>query len=128
MRRLARRFSGSFTPWPRDGLEQLRLLSQPIYRYADEESGVLDGAVFALAQANDPEVLLVLEAARSASGGDFVWVYSLARMSVVTLKVRCDESEVWSAEGYGRISHMPNKPYIEVVEEKYTEAGVGTAR
>lgn len=128
MRRLARRFSGSFNPWPREGLEQFRLLAQPIYRYEDRQSGVVDGAVFALAQANDPEVLLVLEAVRPDGRGKPVWRYSLARMSAVLLKVNLDDREIWSVEGYGKLSHSPNEPYIEIVKEKYAEPDAGSAR
>lgn len=122
MRRMARRFSGSFNPWPREGLEEFRLLSQPIYRYADERSGVVDGAVFALAQANDPEVLLSLELVRPESGDVPIWLYSLSRMSAVLLKVRLDGREIWSAEGYGKLQHTLHEPYIELVKEKYPGA------
>lgn len=122
MRRMARRFSGSFNPWPREGLEEFRLLSQPIYRYEDESSGVIDGAVFALAQANDPEVLLSLELVRPESGDAPVWVYSLSRMSAVLLKVRLGDREIWSVEGYGKLQHTLHDPYIELVKEKYPGA------
>ena len=43
----------------------LRRLGAPVYRYGDQQSGPLDGAVFVFAQATDPELLLLLEARMS---------------------------------------------------------------
>src|SRR5262245_26575430 len=40
---------------------QLRLLPTPVYRYQDEASQVVDGAVFAFVHGTDPEAFLVLE-------------------------------------------------------------------
>ena len=45
----------------------LRLMGQPIYRYTDENYGVIDGAVFALVEATDPDFLLVVETACARS-------------------------------------------------------------
>ena len=46
----------------------LRLLTTPIYRYADESEGVQDGAVFAFVHGTDPEVFLVLESRTDKDG------------------------------------------------------------
>ena len=121
MRGQARRFTALFRPWPAEGLDELRLLPQPIYRYSSPEDGIVDGAVFALAQANDPELLLVLEIARSADGSAYEWRYSLARMTAVRLKVRLDGAEVWSVEGYWTNPRSRSDAYIESVEGKYID-------
>ena len=41
-------------------------MPQPLLRYAAPDSGVIDGAVFAFAEATDPEALLILEARRGS--------------------------------------------------------------
>src|SRR5437773_1001301 len=79
MRTLVRRFSATCY-WGADAT-QLRLLPQPIYRFADEKDGILDGALFALVVANDPEMFVLLEAVQNSAGGKASWRYSLARMS-----------------------------------------------
>jgi hypothetical protein len=60
MKELARRFVA------REVLEngqrfELRLLIQPVHRYAHPESGLIDGAIFILARGTDPEVALLIE-------------------------------------------------------------------
>ena len=39
-------------------------LSQPLYRYGGDDSGVLDGGLFVFVQGTDPEVFLLIEARR----------------------------------------------------------------
>ena len=77
------------------------------------DDGVLDGAVFSLSQANDPEVLVQLELNRDSSDGVANWSYSLARMSTTRMKVRLDDKVVWEADGYWRQPRSPNDPYME---------------
>lgn len=95
MRALAREFAArtSIPVDPRP-LTELRLLTQPIHRYASTSPEVLDGAVFAFVGATDPEALLLIEA-RKAEGG-YRWCYAPARMSALTLALRHKEGEVWS--------------------------------
>jgi hypothetical protein len=119
MRRLAERFSADFDPWPAKGWEELRLLAQPLYRYAAADQGVADGAIFALAQANDPEVLIVLELARPAADAAPAWSYALARMSSKRMRARLDGKEVWSVDAYYSKPRAPEDPYQEAEEGKY---------
>jgi hypothetical protein len=105
-------------------MEEFRLMPQPLYRFSAEKDGIVDGAVFAFAQANDPEMLLLLELATPVSGGEPAWRYSLARMSAVRMKARLDDQEIWSVEGYWNHPRSPKDPYIEAVEGKFT-AGAG---
>ena len=78
-----------------DGRIELRPLSNPLYRYRDEETGVLDGMVFAFANGTNPEVLLVLEARREAAASTAIWAYGLAQMTGAGVYVRLDDREVW---------------------------------
>jgi hypothetical protein len=119
MRRLADRFSADFDTWPAKGWENLRLLPQPLYRYTSADHGVVDGAIFALAQSNDPEVLLVLELARPSPDAMPAWSYAFARMSSKRMRARLDDQEVWSVEGYYSKPRTPEDPYQEAEDGKY---------
>ena len=95
MKRLAKDFAA--TKIERDGNKQeLRLLTQPIYRYAAPQHDVLDGALFVLVQGTDPEVFLLLEA-RGAAGKE-AWHFAATRMNGVGFTLRYQDKEVWSAE------------------------------
>lgn len=93
MRNLAREFQGSMKD--NEDITELRLLTQPIYRYAAEKRGVVDGAIFAMVwQGTDPEVLLMLEA-RTTDGGGQAWHYALARFNFRELWVKHKDKELW---------------------------------
>jgi hypothetical protein len=98
MRKLAREFSAKLVP-PNRTVVPLRLLSAPIYRYPppDRRSEVIDGAVFAFAQATDPEVLLIIEAIGN-NPQDERWRYGLARMSMVPTNVMHHDKVVWETD------------------------------
>jgi hypothetical protein len=90
MRELVRRFAAELKD-ERGGesvTRELRLLNQPIYRYESPKQGVIDGGLFAFAEANDPEVIVIVEAFRD--DGAQKWRYALARMNNHELQVRCD--------------------------------------
>jgi hypothetical protein len=90
MRKLAARFSSELADGrtDEDVNRQLRLLSQPLYRYSTEEENVVDGAVFAVAESTDPELWILLEAAKHGEGAR--WRYALARMDSWSMQVRLD--------------------------------------
>jgi hypothetical protein len=95
MKRLAKDFAA--TKIERDGNKQeLRLLTQPIYRYAAPQHDVLDGALFVLVQGTDPEVFLLLEA-RGDTGKE-AWHFAATRMNGVGFTLRYQDKEIWSAE------------------------------
>jgi hypothetical protein len=115
MRSLARRFSATCYAPRTDEPTQLRLLTQPLYRYTDDKAGLLDGALFALVVSNDPELFLVLEAVRDDKDSKPQWRYSLARMSSQKLSVVLDDKEVWTAGNYWQMPTADRRtgPYIE---------------
>ncbi len=78
------------------GRIELRPLSTPLYRYADEATGVIDGAIFAFANGTNPEVLLLLEAQRDAATKQDIWTYGFAQMTGAEVYASLDEREVWS--------------------------------
>ncbi len=120
MRTLARRFTATCYNSKTDEPTILRLLPQPLYRFEDAKAGVLDGALFAFVVSNDPELFLLLEAARDGGKGAAAWRFSLTRMSSLRETVRLDDKEVWSVPNY----------YQDRAEDRktgpYTEAKVGT--
>ncbi len=96
MRHVARKFSAKVGPSP-DKMKQLRMLTQPLYRYPKEDTrDVIDGAMFAFVQGTDPEVLLLVEAVQGDNDARLSWRYALARMTMVPLQVDYDNKRVWS--------------------------------
>ena len=75
---------------------QLRMLPQPLMRYANEENGLLAGGLFVFVQGTDPEVILVLEAHRDR--GKVVWKHAFARMNSVKFVAEFDGDPIWSVE------------------------------
>lgn len=88
---------------------ELRVLTQPVYRYGDEQSELVDGAVFVLAQATDPEILLLLEARRGKSQ-PASWWWAPARMSSVHIELKHRGELVWTVEWSN--SHDQREPRI----------------
>ena len=66
---------------------ELRLLSNPLYRYSAAGNEVLDGAVFAFVLGTDPELLLVLEAQKTGDGSP-TWVYRFEAMTYWAVEVK----------------------------------------
>lgn len=94
MRQIAKRFTGHETT--REGVEfELRLLPQPIYRYAAPEQDVVDGGLFALVQGTDPDILLLLEARPKSNPR---WHCAGARLQNTALELRFDQKQVWQVE------------------------------
>jgi hypothetical protein len=93
LRTLAREFSAFHNDADRPS-EELRLLTQPIYRYAAATDEFIDGALFAFVQGTDPEVLLLIEARRQDAR--LTWQYGLARMTSRALRALHKEEEVWT--------------------------------
>jgi hypothetical protein len=93
MRRIARQFSAISLRGPESF--QLRLLSQPVYRYASTDPEVTDGAMFAFVKGTDPDIFLLIEARRTAE--KTAWQYALARFnSHVSLRVSYNDRDVWT--------------------------------
>lgn len=77
-----------------EGRVQLRPLSSPLFRYADPETGLTDGALFAFANGTNPEVLLILEAHQEQKAGA-TWKYGFAQMTGGAVTANLDGREVW---------------------------------
>jgi len=107
MRQLSRQFSARATQ--RDGqASDLRLLTQPVYRYerkpgreGDAAGEPIDGGLFVFVEGTDPELWLLLEAHRKGAEASPVWNYAVARMNSIAVEVRHQDKIV------ARLDTMP---------------------
>jgi hypothetical protein len=107
MRKLAQSFTVDLTEY--DGIPyQMRLMNQPLYRYESTDPELLDGALFAYTYTTDPDLIVVIEARKS--GDRFQWQYGLARMNTGSVKVTCNNREVFQAERLETFFHKDG-PY-----------------
>ncbi len=95
MRDFARRFSGKVVP-PDESATELRLLTQPLYRYERTPQELVDGALFVFVQGTDPEIVLLIEAEKTTNGAR--WRYAVGRLNMFELRLSLDDKEVWSVE------------------------------
>ncbi len=108
-KQLARRFDAHEFWEPNNSRFELRLLQTPLYTYADQERGILDGAVFALAHGTNPEVFLLIEAHDGKATKS--WKYGLARIGSAELHVALDGVEVWQLDRAENVVGRPSDPY-----------------
>lgn len=95
MRGFAKNFAATKTE-RNDSQQELRLLPQPIYRYAAPDDHVADGAIFVFVQGTDPEVFVLLEA--RGAGDTSRWHFAAARMNSVGFQLRYQDKEVWQVD------------------------------
>ena len=125
MRSLAREFSGHTIDVNKERWE-LRLLSQPLYRYEKPEGDVLDGALFGFVTSagTDPEVVLALEA-RKVEGGKVeggAWFYRAVRFSDSNLYVQHKGKEVWTSirDDQNQLHFNPDHTY-RLIRDKFMD-------
>ncbi|MEZ6129486.1 MAG: hypothetical protein R3C59_12455 [Planctomycetaceae bacterium] len=110
MRNLARQFAAEMT---HDGrTNQLRLLPQPLYRYADSTQK-RDGALFAFVwdTGTDPELILRIESVPTE--GNPQWHYQPIRFTWRQLALNHNDVTVWQVEEFrGRDAPKQTTPYI----------------
>ncbi|MBC8350581.1 MAG: hypothetical protein H8E66_01255 [Planctomycetes bacterium] len=116
MRAIVRRFEARLLKGDMEPGE-LRALSRPIYRYTDPAVGIVDGVVFGLVEATDPEALLLLEAHADDAGGS--WQYTIARMTSRPSEVRLDGRELWETDAYWKNPRSKEDPYMEAYDSQY---------
>lgn len=112
-KQLARRFEADEFYKPRGQSKKeryaLRLLPQPIHRYSDPDSGVLDGGLFVFAFGTNPEIILQIECLGN-EGTSPKWHYRCVRTSAAELSVRLNGEEVWHQSKI--TSNDPEKQYF----------------
>jgi hypothetical protein len=110
MKAIARKFTASASSKKIPYVE-LRLVDQPLHRYADADHGLIDGAVFSFAAGTNPELLLLVDCRRE-SKGNLVWQYGCARMSAANLEAKIGDTIVWTCFNDG--PHGAAEPYYIV--------------
>ena len=102
MRELVRQIKAYefFKPGNQPSVEryELRVLPQPVYRYADEGSGLIDGGMFIISYGLNPELALLVEARRDGSSVP-TWHYGFARIAIAEVHVDFENKEIWSHRG-----------------------------
>ena len=100
MKQIVRRFECHEDGGPARGRLQLRLLSQPVYRYSDADAGIQDGAIFAFGYGTNPDILLVIESDRQGESAPS-WRYGVGRLGGGEAFVSLDGQEVWTQPAVG---------------------------
>lgn len=93
MRSLARRLTARIIA---EEATDLRLMTQPLYRYPESKSGPLDGAVFVFVLATDPELIVSIEA--QTSGRNSQYRIAFARFGNLAMEVKDGDSTLWTCD------------------------------
>ncbi len=96
-RELARKFAGRILTDPRaDIAQEMRLLTTPLYEFANEESKEYRGAVYGLStNGTNPDVLIVLEV---RGDKEPAWHFAPARMTCCGASVTFADTKVWQVD------------------------------
>ena len=113
IKQLAGKFTGHQFWNPDNSRFELRRLEKPLHTYRDPDAGALDGALYALANGTNPEVLLFLEARANPKGAAKpTWRFAVGRTSHAELHLLYDDKEVFEAARADRARLSgPDKPY-----------------
>lgn len=102
---------------------ELRLLTQPLYRYEKPQGEVIDGALlaFVTSAGTDPEVMLVLEARKQPGGS--AWFYRAIRFSDSDLHVQHGGKEVWNSvrDETKNTLHYNGDHTYRLIRDRYVE-------
>lgn len=93
MQTLARRFTAHQFWRPGETRYELKVLPDPVLRYADEQEKVVDGGMFLIVHDTNPEVVLLVEAQQVKE--ETIWKYGLAPLGSARMHVELDGQEVW---------------------------------
>ena len=97
MRKLARDFRGDDRFYREKNT--LRLMPNPMIRYASSKDGLIDGAVFALCLGTDPEMLITIEAWQTKEDKEGTYRWAFAPMTSWPLKGYLNGKEVYNKPG-----------------------------
>lgn len=111
MKLLAQKFTGHQFWDPNNSRYELRRLERPLQTYQDPEAGVLEGALYTLANGTNPEILLFLEArVNPKDTSKSTWQYAVGRLAHAELHMEYDGKEVLNEPRGDRVSGV-DKPY-----------------
>jgi hypothetical protein len=125
MRELLKRFSATEF-WDVTGIDYtLRHLPHPIDRYADVDSGLVDGAIFIFANGTNPEVLLLIEARRGSSGATS-WSYAAAPLTTAAPTLKLDKKGIWTSPN--KYGYLWNESYFFLETARNSSAPPSAAK
>ena len=107
---MAGKFTGHQFWDPDNSRFELRRLDRPLLTYRDEDDGILDGALYALANGTNPEILLFVEARAGKDGAKPAWQFTTGRLAHAELHMSYDGKEVFEAPRGTKLS-AADKPY-----------------
>jgi hypothetical protein len=93
---------------------ELRLLPKPVHRYEHLDSGILDGALYALVHGTNPEVLLLIEA-HATTDGIARWKVGFGSLAGAHSIVLLDGKELWSSPKHIGDPADPRQSFSEFV-------------
>ena len=91
--------------------DKLRVLPTPIYRYSDDDAGIVDGAIVAFCQGNDPELMMLIEAYQNKEKS-LAWRYACARCTGWGIEAKRREATVFKASVYRFGGTPPTSPFL----------------
>jgi hypothetical protein len=100
---------------PSDTRYDLDLHAEPIRRYSDAESGLIDGAVFLFVHNTEPAIIVLIEAQQNEAK-EIQWQYALAIIGSAEMHVRLDGKEIWNRPRAYRTRGRATEPYYLEVE------------
>jgi hypothetical protein len=92
----------------------LRLVGQPIYSYVDQNTGLLDAALFVVSNGTNPEVIVQVEA--RADGEKPRWHVAFARLTAAEATVKLGDQELWKVPPIAVGEFDPNAGYYATNE------------
>ena len=111
LKQLAGKFTGHQFWDPDNSRYELRRLEKPLHTYRDPDAGILDGALYTLANGTNPEIVLFVEArVNPKDATKSVWQYAVGRLAHAELHMAYDGKEVFAAPRGDRVSGA-DKPY-----------------
>jgi hypothetical protein len=112
MKTLSAKFSSTYTAKHLDAKPfELRLLTQPLFRYETTDDSRADGAMFTFVQSTAPIGLLLIESRKTKEG--YGWHYAFASMVTGPVTARYSEKEVFSHEK-DYVQRDPKLPYLQL--------------
>lgn len=113
LKQLVQKFAAHEFWDPNNARFELRRLERPLHAYRDEAAGVLDGALYAMANGTNPELLLFVEARTDPKDKTkSAWQFAVGRLAHAELHLLYDDKEVFDAPRADRAKlSAANKPY-----------------
>jgi hypothetical protein len=116
LKQLAQKFTGHEFWDPNNSRYELRRLDRPLHSYKDEAAGLLDGALYILANGTNPEILLFLEARRGpAETAKPAWHFAVGRLAHAELHLDYDRKEVFTAPRGNRLAARDQPYWVEFI-------------